>query len=218
MDGVIHHLVQHLKRGEGPLVDRPEAVEHLSGPHQHPLATLFGQSNEVGHHAHRKVIRQLGRGVEAAPRDQLLHHALGLRGDLLPDRPQCPGGQGAPEHIPQRVVVGSVAAQGVAAQHLVHPVVHHHSVARREGLPVLQRAAHRVIPGEGESRIWAATPPDRRRASSGSPATDRAMPRRCMDHDPTAERHRSHHSRLARSCRRPGGRPACMREHLLEVP
>jgi len=49
------------------------------------------------------VIRQVGRGVEAALRDQFLHQALGLRGDLVSDRPRCPWGQRAPENIPQRV-------------------------------------------------------------------------------------------------------------------
>jgi hypothetical protein len=149
----VHHLLQHRERRDGPVADRPEAVEQLLCPHQHSLAALLGQPNQVGHHAHRKVVRQLGRGVEAALGDQPLDHVLGLRGDLISHRPQCPRCQRTAKHIAQRVVLGSIAAQGVAAQHLVHPVVHHHAVARHEGVPVLQRTPNRVVAGEGEHLI-----------------------------------------------------------------
>jgi hypothetical protein len=74
--GVVHHLLQNRERRDGSVVERPEAVEHLCGPDEHAFSASFGQSDQVGHHGHGQVVRQIGRGVERAFGDQLVHQGL----------------------------------------------------------------------------------------------------------------------------------------------
>ena len=65
----------------------PKQLNISSAQIEHSLSALLGQPDEIGDHGHRKVIRQVGCRVEGALRDKFLHHRLGLRPDLIADRP-----------------------------------------------------------------------------------------------------------------------------------
>ena len=152
--GIVHHFGEHRHGVAGALVQRAKAVEHANAPLHHPLAPFLRKADGVGDDGHRQIGRELSGRAELSlgaqpvddPRSLALHFVLER---FERDRRQRPH-----YHPAQAVVDVAVTTQRIAAQHLVHVVVHHDAERRREGLPIPECLQNDIITGEGKHPVF----------------------------------------------------------------
>ena len=150
----MHHFGEYRHGVACALVQWAKAIKHADAPLHHPLASLLRQADGVGNDRHRQISCKLSSRAEPSLGAQPVDERFGLAFHLVLQRFQRSYCQWPDYYSAQAVVGIAVIAQRVAAQHLVHVVVHHDAERRRKGLPIPEHPDDRIIARESKHPVF----------------------------------------------------------------